>query len=486
MNLPLVHTLSGDIRGTVDDGVDTFRGIPFAAPPVGELRWQAARPHSGWEGVLDADSYGPFASQLQGSAYDPILGKQPDFRTSEDCLTINVWRPAAAQGPLPVLVWIHGGGFMLGSGNMAEYAGDRFARDGQLVVVTLNYRLGPFGFLHGMGDTSNLWLSDQALALRWIHDNIAAFGGDPDNVTLAGQSAGAISIGGLVQHPTARGLFHRAILQSGPFGVPFPGPDEALERTQSLARALGHDSIDGLRGEGPERLLGGMIQVMVGNTKPGQWPIAFTPVIDPDTMPLHPLAALAESDLEILIGWTEDESTFAFALNPTLTGASSDEVVDMLGLSHQDPNTLYDRYVQSDRAKSPFEVLCAVTTDEWFRKPGSEIVVEQSNSRPVYAYEFRLDSQALDGILGSNHCLELPFTFAAADRWSVPSQLDGADPQLVEALSTVMHTAWINFVRTGNPSSEHFEWPAYDSESQNIAVFDTLATIERAIFHFLL
>src|SRR6478609_2261090 len=214
---PAVRTKAGELRGTYENGIAVFRGVPYAAAPIGELRFSPPQPTPPWQGVRDATQDGPIPPQGR-SRLAHIMG---DFerRQSEDCLTLNIWTPAAYSKKRPVLVWIHGGAFASGAGSLPWYSGERFAANGDVVVVSINYRLGVLGFLclPGVSD-GNLGLLDQVAALRFVRDNIAAFGGDPDNVTVVGQSAGASSIAFLMTMPQARGLFRRAIMQSTPFG----------------------------------------------------------------------------------------------------------------------------------------------------------------------------------------------------------------------------------------------------------------------------
>ena len=219
--MPVVETRSGRLRGTERRGVLAFRGIPYAAPPSGPRRFRAPEPAESWPGVRDADAPGPGAPQrgaTLGGAFTRIIGPGA---TSEDCLTLDLWTPAADGARRPVLVWIHGGAFLMGAGSALAYGGAALARSGDVVVVTLNYRLGALGFLQlgdlapAAGFDSNLGLRDQIAALEWVRDNVAAFGGDPAQVCVFGESAGAMSVGALLGAPRARGLFARAIAQSG-------------------------------------------------------------------------------------------------------------------------------------------------------------------------------------------------------------------------------------------------------------------------------
>ncbi|MEO7093477.1 MAG: carboxylesterase family protein, partial [Polyangiales bacterium] len=221
MTPPLVvETRTGTVRGELRDGVSIWKGIPYAAPPIGALRFRPPQPAAGWPGERDATKFGTVAAQSRDPAITMMSGVGDKVISGEDCLTLNVFSPGADGAKRPVVVWIHGGAFIMGSGSTPLYHGNSFAANHDLVVVTVNYRLGLFGLLY-LGDLApdreagNYALLDQIAALRWVRDNIAAFGGDPDQVTVMGESAGAISIGSLLAMPAARGLFHRAILQSG-------------------------------------------------------------------------------------------------------------------------------------------------------------------------------------------------------------------------------------------------------------------------------
>ncbi|HEX2116257.1 MAG TPA: carboxylesterase family protein, partial [Alphaproteobacteria bacterium] len=233
-----VRTGAGILRGAHEDGLLVFRGVPYARPPVGELRFMPPQPMPPWNGTRDAVADGPIAPQGR-SRLAHIMG---DFERpqSEDCLTLNVWTSAADSGKRPVIVWIHGGAYSSGAGSLPWYSGASFARNGDMVAVSINYRLGALGFLYlpGVSD-GNLGIQDQVMALRWIRDNIAAFGGDPDNVTVVGQSAGAGSIAIHMTMPSARGLFRRAVMQSAPFGRITRRADDAQRIGGRLLDVLG-------------------------------------------------------------------------------------------------------------------------------------------------------------------------------------------------------------------------------------------------------
>ncbi|MGR7003498.1 carboxylesterase family protein [Yinghuangia aomiensis] len=268
---------AGAVRGRREEGLDVFRGIPYAAPPVGDRRWRPAAPHPGWDDVRDASAFGPSAPQPHH--VDPVLGGHGFPPFDEDCLTLNVWTPGCDGARRPVLVWLHGGGFVSGSSALPIYAGDTFSRDGDLVVVTVTYRVGPLGYLYlgaedGAGDgaeAGNFWLTDQLAALRWVRGNIAAFGGDPDNITVAGQSGGAFSTLSLAVHPDGGALFRRMILQSPPLGLVLPTREESLRTTRRFMDIAGADDVAGLRALPWEKLAEATVGMLMAAAEPGAW-----------------------------------------------------------------------------------------------------------------------------------------------------------------------------------------------------------------------
>lgn len=476
---PTVTTSLGALRGCVEDGLCVFRGVPYAAPPVGAGRWRAAEPHQGWVGVRDAAEYGLSAPQPWLPGGMPPVGSHGAPPFSEDCLTLNLWTPGIDDARRPVMVWIHGGGFVTGSGSLPFYACDTFARDGDVVAISLNYRLGPLGFLTGVGD-ANVWLTDQLAALHWIVANVAAFGGDPARVTLAGQSGGAFSIAALAQHPAGRGLFRRGILQSPPLGLELPTAEEALVRTRSLARHLGHDDPGALREEPWERLIGGTVAVMGEYAQFGEWGLAFLPVIDAETMPRHPGVALADADIELLIGWTSAEASFAFGMNPRYAEATRDQVIGWARTRYGDSApALYSTYAGASATASPRDVLTEMVTDGLFRCDGFRVAAArgaaqgaaQGAARPVHAYQFEVASPLLGGALGATHCMELPFTFANIDRWGPAPFVQGVPADVVERVTGALHSAWISFIRDGDPNPGHgAPWRPYRADDPAVLV----------------
>ena len=487
----LVALPAGQLRGATEGGLTVFKGVPYAAPPVGADRWRPARPHPGWSGIRDASGYGPSAPQPFREEGDPVLGGHGAPPFDEDCLTLNVWTPGADGAGRPVLVWIHGGGFVSGSGSMPTYSGETFARDGDLVAVTLNYRLGPLGYLYfGPEDhtgpeadaeaDANFWLTDQLAALRWVRENIAAFGGDPDNVTVAGQSGGAVSTAALAGHPEGRRLFRRAILQSPPLGLHVPTRAESLERTAAFLEITGAKDVEELRTVPWQRLVEAMAEMFGRTMMWGYWPTPFLPVLDGATLPRHPADALLDgpgADLDLLIGWTREEANFGFGLDPTYAAATREQVVARAADSFGDRAAeAYSGYQEARPGARPVDVLMDLISDELFRVPGVEVAERRAAAgRPAWVYQFDLPTPAHQGRLGAAHCLELPFVFDNFDAWSRAPFVAGIDPVVRDGLAATMHRTWIAFVRTGDPNHPGLpHWPRYDRETRTTMRFDSV------------
>lgn len=471
----IVDTLQGKVEGTAGDGVWSFKGIPYAAPPVGARRFLPPAPPQSWEGVRPAATHGPVMSQ-NASLVERIFGGT-EREMSEDALTLNVWT-AGTDAARPVLVWIHGGAFTTGSGSIPWYDGTRFARKGA-VVVTINYRLGALGFLH-LGDiageayasSGNNGLLDQVAALEWVRDNIAAFGGDPGNVTVFGESAGAMSIGTLLGMPRAKGLFHKAILQSGA-----ASHVESRERGTKVARelldALGTD-VAGLHELPVERILAvsGNLGEAVGDDE-----LRYLPTVDGVTFPQPPLDAIAaglNADVPVLIGTTRDEWNLFALGDPRFQG------LDDVALQAHAAN-LFRGHERAARAIETYRgarpnadaaaLLSGMITDSVFRIPALRLVERhlEAGGR-AHVYLFTWATPAFDGRLGSCHALEIPFVFDNLDAPGVNFLTGGSAPQ---SLADAMHDAWLRFAGTGDPG-----WTPYDVDRRPTMVFDAESAVQ--------
>ncbi|MFI6521683.1 carboxylesterase/lipase family protein [Spirillospora sp. NPDC050679] len=472
MEAAVVQTAYGEVRGKVDRGAAAYLGIPYAAPPFGENRFQPPRPPLPWDGVRDATGFGATAPK---PAYPPAMAAllpDPD-RPGEDCLNLNVWTPDPAASGLPVMVWIHGGAFRNGSGSVEVYNGASFARDG-VVYVSINYRLGVEGFAHLPGAPDNRGLLDQIAALEWVQENIAAFGGDPGNVTIFGESAGGMSVTTLLSLGLAeeRGLFRRVIAQSGA-GLVHQTREDALKVTAELAARLGVEpTAEGFAALDPETILPVQAAVaaeVAALPDPGRWGVTTAtcgmsnvPVLDGDLLtrvPQEAIEAGAGSGAELLIGYTAEE--FRLFLMPTglakvLTHDLIGAVATGMGVPAAAVTGYRDRYPDLPAG----ELLAALITDHMFRVPANRAAAAHRGR--TWMYEFAWRSPVHD--LGACHALELGFTFDNLDSRDTAGM---AGPNPPQHLADAMHGAWVAFARTGDPG-----WPEFDATSRAVQVFD--------------
>lgn len=495
-----VETGLGKLAGSEADGVRVFRGIPFAKPPVGALRFRAPEPATPWAGTRDASGFG-------GSAPQPplLLAALPGMDVgpqNEDCLFLNVYAPAGARpgDRKPVLVWIHGGGFVIGSGSQAVYDGAPLVRRGDVVVVTINYRLGVLGFLdlgEQAGDaTANAGLLDQIAALRWVRDNVEAFGGDPGNVTIFGESAGGMSVGTLLGTPAARGLFHKAVPQSGACHNVHDRESSAAV-TGALLAALGLAGPDlaALRALPIEKLLAAQQQVSLQTMAAGgRHLLPLQPVVDGDILPRHPFEAVragSAAGVPLLVGTTRDEWKLFGFMDPELRQLDGERIAARL--AQRLPGTDGRRLVEGYRASRPgadwSALWLAIETDRVFRIPAIRLAEAQAQHAPsVHAYCFTWESPGFGGLLGACHAIELPFVFGAL---SLPGgeQFVGTGPE-AERLSERTMDAWLAFARSGDPGHAGLPaWPAYDAPrratqelGRECGVHDDPRAAERALW----
>ncbi len=459
---PIVETSSGPVRGRVDGGVHAYLGIPYAAPPVGPAAFDAPRPPTAWTGVRDTTEYGPTAPQ---AAYPAPIAAILDnvIEPGEDYLHVNVWTPDPGAAGLPVMVWIHGGAFTRGSNRIAIYAGDTFARDG-VVCVGVNYRLGVPGFGSVPGAPENRGLLDQIAALEWVRENIAAFGGDPDAVTVFGESAGAMSVAALLASPRAAGLFHRAAMQSGN-AITAADAADARKVTGRLAALLGveHDA-SALAQVPAGELLKAQTDIALALTTdpdPAQWGqtvvdigmgiMSTFPVIDGDVVPDLPLRAMAGgagAGIPLLAGWNADEFRFFFAPTGVVAAATPDLARAMLARTGMDTDG-FDRRLAEGVAAG--DALCEAVTELAFAGPTRALAQARAES-PTHLYEFGWQTPVAD--IRAGHAVELPFVF---DHLAAAETLVGPDPD--QSVADAMHAAWVRFAVTGDPG-----WAAHTGD----------------------
>jgi para-nitrobenzyl esterase len=482
---PVIETTSGRLGGETDEDVLIFRGIPFAKPPVGPLRFRPPEPPDPWRGVRTATSFGPGGPQ----GVNPVAAVLPVFvpETSEDCLYLNVFTTGTA-GKRPVLVWIHGGGNITGAGSQQLYDGSELVRRGDVVIVTINYRLGIFGFLHGRSvageafpTSGNEALLDQVAALQWVQREIAAFGGDPDNVTIAGESAGGTNVAALMGVPAARGLFHKAIMQSSGTVGHHLSLETAARVFSAILDAVGLTAANAgqLREFSGEALLD--LQTRVGMVNG-----AFGPVIDGNVLPRSTYEAIEDGEtagIPIIVGNVGDEMAVFGLMDPSLPG------LDEAGLlaraealtagRGEEAIDLYRTERQVDgKALPPPALWTAMLTDHDFFVPAMRLAELQSDQAPSYAYLFTWPSPIMGGAFGSIHGIDLPFMWGLHNDLGLVSLV--GDLTAAEPLSTMFQDALLRFVHAGDPSTQRLLWPSYDSPRRATMVFDRRSEVREA------
>lgn len=496
----IASTTAGEVRGKERGGIATWRGIPYARAP----RFRPPTPVTPWTGVRDALDFGPFAMQSRDPRSAMMSGVTEKTRMDEDCLVLNIYAPHGAKDR-PVVVWIHGGAFIMGAGSQPLYDGTSFAKTHDVVVVTINYRLGLLGLMY-LGDllgeefvAGNATLLDQIAALAWVRDNIAAFGGDPGAVTIMGESAGAVSVAHLMATPGARGLYHRAILQSGALGLIPRTREDATQLAKDVCEQLGVAPRD-LLDLPPDRIVDA--QTALSATR-GLG--AFSPFVDGITLPRPPLDLVREGSaagIPIIIGSNRDEwrlfDTFLGHASTILVAKQLRErlgapLMDKLHATYRDAVAARDGLAAAARdatsgplsaatISGPLAAAAASTAadarawvdlvgDMAFLVPAYQLAEAQAPHAPVFMYRFDFGTP----MLGAAHALELPFVWNTIDG-PFAQLLLGPDPSAVRPLADAMHRAWASFIKTGTPATTPM-WPAYDTTTRATMLFDRTSTL---------
>jgi para-nitrobenzyl esterase len=468
----------GRVRGSSHAGVNAFLGIPYAAPAVGADRYRAPQPVVPWEGERDATTHGPTPAQTPYPA--PMDAVLPSSVTpGADYLNVSVWAPAEGDG-LPVMVWIPGGAFVRGANSIATYDGAAFARDG-IVMVGVNYRLGAPGFAVLDGAPTNLGLRDQIAALRWVRDNVAAFGGNPDDVTVFGESAGGMSVATLMASPAARGLFHRAIVQSGGATAACSLEDARLVIAE-LAAQLGVPATAAAFGAlDPDQVLAAqtvVAQAIQADPNPQRWGASVLrgglgimnlfPVIDGDVVPDVPQTPIAEGSaagMPLLLGTTQEEYRL-FLVSTGLVEVVTTEMLPMLAARYGWPTQAIETYAANRPDASAGDIASAILTDAAFRAPTTALATAQeATGAPVHTYEFAWPTPV--GNLGACHALELGFVFDTLGKGNAM-----AGPTAPQQLADEMHRAWVAFARDGDPG-----WTAWTPDNPAVMTFDLASEV---------
>ncbi|GAA0556053.1 carboxylesterase family protein [Actinomadura livida] len=458
-------TAYGAVRGVREDGLAVFRGVPFARPPVGPLRFAAPEPPERWDGARPATAFGP--APPQSSALAPGIPQT----TGDDWLTCNVWTPDPGAGGLPVMVWIYGGAYLIGQSSDPGYDGAVLSREGGVVVVTFNYRVAMEGFGQIEGAPANRGLLDQVAALAWVHDNIAAFGGDPGNVTVFGESAGAGSIAALLAMPRASGLFHRAIAQSVPgtfFSAALADDISAVIAAKAGVRPIRQ----ALAEIPPVRLMESVDAVAATMARYPQWgpvahtPTPFSPVVDGDVLPRTPWAALAAGsarDIPLITGHNRDEYRLFIAMGGLLGKITDEQAATALRTFAPDPRAYRDAH-----PGAPAETLYELVHSDWlFRMPTLHLAEAQAVAGgPVHLYELAWSANGL----GACHGLDVPLVWG--NLAGGIADLLIRDATAADQLSSRIRRAWTEFAASGDPG-----WPVYEPSQRLTHIFDTSPTI---------
>ena len=486
METRVTDTPLGKVRGTRTPSGFVYRGLPYAAAPVGHLRFRPPVLPRAWAGIRDATQLPAVCPQSTASVKSNT-GYMHELaelfvpwrrKMDEDCLTVDVWTPASDGRKRPVMVWIHGGGFSSGCGSDPLYDGVGFNRD-DVVLVTVTYRLHAFGFLYldglfeGASGTGNCGIYDQIAALRWVQQNISAFGGNPANVTVFGQSAGGAAVGNIMATPAARGAYHRAILQSGVFANKLP--EEARTATARFLQEINvrpgdWATLEAVPTDVIVRKATELPMLLAGVGMAGSFP--FSPVMDGvarDKQPIEMVAAGSAAGVDAVIGTDQDEARlFVFGGNSTINGNfPRPDLIKLLG--PQRGQALQDYYAGRGLVDAR-DIMAAVQTDQMFTGPGIRLAdaLSARAEGAVYRYRFDWSSPVNGGNLGAFHTIEVPFVFDRLDC----ATLVGNSPPV--NLARQVHGAWCRFARTGDPNGKGLpQWPHYDRATRQAMLFDT-------------
>jgi para-nitrobenzyl esterase len=475
----IVDTTYGKIRGyKMYNEILSFKGIPFAEPPIGELRFSPPIPKTKWNGVLEVKTFGPISPQPLG------LTQETSEQSEKDCLTLNIWTPALDNKKRTVMFWVHGGAFQAGDG---RFNGEVLTKRGDIVIVSINYRLGALGFLYVPGKTANVGLLDQVLALKWVKDNISSFGGDENKICVFGESAGGESISALMAMPAAKNLFKRAIIQSNvcdPYNLS-PIKGELYSKKIFEYAGIEYDDLESLRKIPPKKLIRAYFEVQKGLSHLPMIIDYYPPYVDGKVLPQNPFEVIKSGnakDIEILAGTNENEYKSWNLLDTNASSITKDQVyqnfqkfLTFLGQSETKLNefiNVYRKVRYNEFSTIERDMMDDFYTDAMFRIPVMRFLELQSKIQPnVYLYLFRWKSPWKNGKIGAYHGLDVAFV------WGTLSETDNLyltkKNKETTKLSNQMMDCWINFAKSGNPNHPGIpKWPTYTSKTRPTMIFD--------------
>ena len=474
-----VRTATGSLRGYVDNGVHVFKGVPYAASTAGAGRFLPPQKRQPWTGVREATRWGERAPQVLGGEPPEMLPTDPREPLGEDCLVMNIWTPNPSAGRRPVMVWLHGGGFGSGSGSYGIYEGRELARKHDVVSISVNHRLNLLGFLYlaqyggKWASASNVGMLDIVAALEFVRDNIAAFGGDPGNVTIFGQSGGGGKVSTLMAMPAARGLFHRAIAQSGTALTAIPA-EQAVKTTEQVLQRLkiSPDRLDQLQTIPFAQLID------VLRPAAGSAPLpAAGPVLDGKSLPVHPFDPVApaqSASVPFLTGTTATEMTFFASdeqLRPIDGATLRQRVEGLLKVDAAEADRVIALYRKQQPGRDNIDLFLRMETDNGRFRLSVDTQAERKAAQrgaPVYLYRFEYYSPVREGRLKSMHCMEIPFVFDNLEAGKIYTGISPAAQRIADRISA----AWVAFARTGNPNHRGIpDWPAFNATARPTMVF---------------
>ncbi len=493
----IAETTYGKIRGVDNSGIKVFKGVPYGANTAGGNRFMAPAEPAKWAGVRDALEYGHSAPQRDPAAPPPPAGAltisgQGLPAEGEDCLVLNIWTPSVGSGAAsgrkrPVMFWCHGGGFASGSGSSPDNDGTNLAHRGDVVVVTINHRLNVLGFANlsefsrDFAASGDAGMMDIVQALNWVRANISEFGGDPNTVMIFGQSGGGRKVETLLAMPSAKGLFHRAIIESGA-AIKVVDRDAAVRNSELLLAKLGIEksNVRELQKLPVEKIMAAHFAVMKENPGIDQMTAGYSPTVDGKILPQHPFhpkASPVSADVPVMIGCTRTEMTL-FSLNDTAAFSLSDDqmrgrVKDLLGSAAPG---IVDIYKRLNPGASPSDIYFLIASDHRYGAPTMKIAERRAalGTAPVYLYYFTWETPVQGGRLKSPHTMEIPFAF---DNVKISARMTGGGADAM-ALADKVSDAWIAFARTGNPNTGKLpEWPVFNAKDRATMVIDNVSKV---------